>query len=385
MKTVYLDYNATSPLDERVAAVVRAAETTAFANPSSIHRAGQQARHAVENARETLAGLLSGKPSDILFTSGGTESNNLALAGALRARAAEGRRHLVVSRIEHPSVLGAARELEKEGFKLTWLDVTPEGRVLPETAAAAVRPDTALVSVIHANNETGAIQPIEAIARIAHSAGAWMHSDAVQSFGKIPFKPAEAGLDLVSLSAHKICGPKGAGALWCRSGIKLKAVLHGGHQEKNIRPGTENTAAIAGFAEAARIACAELAAEAPRLRGLRDRLRSGLEREVGGITVNGTEPLLSHTLNASLAGIDGVAFVMNLDLEGIAVSTGSACTSGSVDPSHVLVAMGLDAERAKGAVRFSIGRFTTVGDIDLCVAAAVRIAARLRKSHVSLN
>lgn len=384
MKTVYLDYNATTPLDERVARAMRSFESAVFANPSSVHRAGQEARHALERAREALAGLLGVKSGEITFTSGGTESNNLALAGSLRARGPEGRRRLAVSRIEHPSVMGAARALEREGFIVDWLDVTREGRVLPETAAAVIGSDTALVSVMHANNETGAIQPIEAIARLAREKGAWMHADAVQSFGKTLFKPADAGIDIATISAHKIYGPKGVGALWCRPGVKLRPILHGGHQEKNIRPGTESVAAIAGFAEAAHIAVSGFEAEGRRLGELRDRLRAGLEREAGGVVVNGTEPLLPQTLNASFAGLDGSSFVMNLDLEGIQVSSGSACAAGSVDPSHVLIAMGLGAEILRGAVRFSLGRFTTAEEVDRCVACAAQIAARLRK-HAPLS
>ena len=381
MKTVYLDYNATSPVLEEVAREMAPYLSDRFANPSSVHRAGQEARHAVEEARERIAAAMGVKPREIIFTSGGTEANNLALKGAMRHEAERGRRHLAVSRIEHSSVVGAAEALAREeGMEVGWVSASADGKVSPDAVRAALRPDTALVSVMHANNETGVLQPIQEIARLARERGILFHTDAVQAFGKVPFRPAEWGCDLASVSAHKIGGPKGAGALFCRSGVSLRALWHGGFQEKNLRPGTENVGAFVGFGKAAELALRDREEEARRLMKLRQTLERGLEEEVGGVSVNGTGPFLPQTLNAAFAGIEGTALAMNLDLEGLAVSTGSACAAGSVEPSHVLLAMGLGPETAKSSLRFSFGRFTTEEEIRFAVRAVARVAGRLRKS-----
>ena len=381
MKTVYLDYNATSPVLEEVAREMAPYLSDRFANPSSVHRAGQEARHAVEEARERIAAAMGVKPREMIFTSGGTEANNLALKGAMRHEAERGRRHIAVSRIEHSSVVGAAEALAREeGMEVGWVSASADGKVSPDAVRAALRPDTALVSVMHANNETGVLQPIQEIARLARERGILFHTDAVQAFGKVPFRPAEWGCDLASVSAHKIGGPKGAGALFCRSGVSLRALWHGGFQEKNLRPGTENVGAFVGFGKAAELALRDREEEARRLMKLRQTLERGLEEEVGGVSVNGTGPFLPQTLNAAFAGIEGTALAMNLDLEGLAVSTGSACAAGSVEPSHVLLAMGLGPETAKSSLRFSFGRFTTEEEIRFAVRAVARVAGRLRKS-----
>ncbi len=374
----YLDYNATTPLDPEVRKVMT--EALSLANASSFHRAGQKARHAVEEAREIIAGTLSCEPGDIIFTSGGTESDNLAVRGVLMARLLE-RRHLVVSTIEHQAVLHTARHLEKRRCEVSFIPVSADGIVRLEELEAAVTDRTALVSLLHANNETGMIQPIAEAAKIAHAKGALFHVDAVQSYGKLGLDPEELGIDLLSISAHKICGPKGAGALYIRKGVKIEALLHGGHQEKNVRPGTENVAALAGFGKAAELTQKFKAEESARVGKLRDRLEKALLQKVFGVSVNGNpKKRLYNTSNLSFEGLDGETLLMNLDLQGIYVSTGSACTAGSVEPSHVLLAMGLPEKAARATIRFSLGRFTTEEEIDYALANIPAVVEKLRKA-----
>ncbi|HTL71635.1 MAG TPA: cysteine desulfurase family protein [Candidatus Eisenbacteria bacterium] len=378
----YLDYNATSPLDPRVFEFMKTYLTGAFGNASSIHKKGQEARNAVEAAREKIADALEVEPGDVFFTSGGTESDNLALKGMMEA--SEKRKHLVVSAVEHQAVLFPAQYLEKRGYYLTVVRAGSDGVVDLNALKEAINDDTALVSLMHVNNETGAIQPVEEAARLAHAKGALLHVDAVQSFGKLPVQPEEAGFDLVSLSGHKICGPKGAGALYVKKGVKLKALTHGGHQEKNVRPGTENVAAIAGFGRAAELAAAEREEDGARAGRLRDRLEEGLRRAVPGLRLNGPPAgRVRNTLNLSFEGLEGETLLMNFDLKGICVSTGSACTAGSIEPSHVLLAMGLSEPLARDAVRFSLGRFTTGEEIDYALAEIPAVVERLRKASVS--
>lgn len=350
-----------------------------FGNPSSFHKMGQASRHAVESARETIADLLKVEPGDIIFTSGGTEADNLAIKGTMEWLG-DKRKHLVVSTIEHQAVLHPAQYLGKHGYKVTFVPVHSNGIVDLEALRKAVTEETALVSVMYVNNETGAIQPVREIAQIAHAKGALFHTDAVQSFGKLEMDVEALGADLISISAHKICGPKGTGALYVKKGLKLKPVTHGGHQEKNIRPGTENVAAIVGFGRAAALAAAHHAEEAERVAALRDRLFDGLEQLVPGIRLNGDPARrIYSTLNVSFEGLDGETLLMNLDLKNIYVSTGSACTAGSVEPSHVLIAMGLPEKLARATIRFSLGRFTTEEEIDYALAEIPPIVERLRK------
>ncbi len=376
----YLDYNASSPVDPAVAEAMKPYFTEEFANASSIHRKGQAARHAVEAAREKIAECLSVEPGDMIFTSGGTEADNLALRGTMVSRLAE-RKHLVVSAIEHQAVLYTAKYLGTLGCDVTVVPAGPDGIVDIAELKKSVTEHTSLVSLMHVNNEVGTIQPIEEAAKIAHDKGAYFHVDAVQSFGKLPLDPSKTGVDLMTLSAHKICGPKGAGALYIRKGLKVRPVFYGGHQEKNIRPGTENVAAIAGFGKAAEIARKNSATESKRVEGLRQHLEEGMRKKIQGVQLNGhPKTRIYNTLNVSFEGIDGETLLVNLDLKNIFVSTGSACTAGSIEPSHVLLAMGLPDKMARAAVRFSLGRFTTQNEIDYVLSELPAIVERLRKS-----
>ena len=375
----YLDYNSTTPVDPAVLKEMLPYLEGSFANASSFHQKGQEGRHAVELARERVADLLETEPGDVIFTSGGTEADNLAVKGVLEFREKE-RRHLVVSSVEHQAVLHPAQYLKEKGFSVTFVPVDAGGCVDLDVLKKAVTQETALVSLMHVNNEVGSIQPIEEAAKIAHAHGAYFHTDAVQSFGKLPLHPEEMGIDLASLSAHKICGPKGAGALYIRKGIKIKPVTHGGHQEKNIRPGTENVAAIAGFGKAASLTAALGEEEKERVRRLRDKLRAGIEKNISKTHLNGTPDGIYNTLNVSFDGLDGETLLMNLDLKNIYVSTGSACTAGSIEPSHVLLAMGVPEKRARAAIRFSLGRFTSEEEIGYVLAELPSIVERLRKS-----
>jgi cysteine desulfurase len=381
----YLDYNATSPIDPEVAEAMAPFLRESFGNPSSFHRKGQSARHAVEESREILAETLGVEPGDLVFTSGGTEADNLAVKGVMDFMRDE-RNHLVVSTIEHQAVLHPAQHLSKMGYEVDFAPVTEAGTVDLDYLKEVICHRTALVSVMHVNNETGVIQPIEAAARLAHEKGALFHTDAVQSYGKMPIDAEEMGFDLLSLSAHKICGPKGAGALFVKKGIKLKSVTHGGHQEKNIRPGTENVAAIVGLGKAARLAAAGHEAEARRVGKLRDFLLKGLRERISGVHLNGrVDHRIYNTLNVSFEGIDGETLLMNLDLKNIFVSTGSACTAGSVEPSHVLLAMDLPADLARAAIRFSMGRFTTEREIEYALEELPPIIDRLRSSSTRIK
>jgi len=376
----YLDYNATTPLDPRVLEAMKPFFGASFGNASSFHQKGQASRNAVETAREEIADSLEVEPGDILFTSGGTEADNLAIKGVMESLK-DAKPHLVVSSIEHQAVFHPAKYLEKQGFKVSFIPVDKHGAVDLEKLKDAVTDKTALVSVMHVNNEVGTIEPVEEISRIAKSKGAIFHVDAVQSFGKMNIHPEEMGIDMLSMSAHKICGPKGVGALYVKKGLKVKPQVHGGHQEKNIRPGTENVAAIAGFGEAVKIATKEHAAEEIRVRLLRDAFEKGLFESIPGAYLNGhSKDRIYNTLNVSFEGLDGETLLMNLDLKNIYVSTGSACTAGSVEPSHVLIAMGLPEKLARAAIRFSLGRFTKKEEIDYVLNELPKIVERLRKT-----
>src|SRR4051812_32378172 len=376
---IYFDYNATSPMaPEAVDAVARAMRDV-YGNASSIHHFGQQAKATLDEARSAIASLLHADPSEIVFTSGGTEADNMAIRGAADALEPSGRRHLIASSIEHEAVLNTLRALARRGWRTTLLPVDASGVVSPERLRDAIDADTALVSVMHANNEIGTIQPVRALAAIAHEHGALMHTDAVQSVGKIEVDVRALGVDLLSLSAHKFNGPKGAGVLWIKRGTRLLPTMTGGKHERNRRAGTENVPAVAGLGVAARLAASKLATEAARVGALRDRLESGILRSVPGTAVNGApEARVPNTTNISFDRVEAESLLIALDLEGVAVSTGSACSSGTLEPSHVLKAMGLPAHRTQNSLRFSLGTFSTEAEVDFVAGILPRLVEKLR-------
>jgi cysteine desulfurase len=350
-----------------------------FGNPSSVHHFGQRAKAAVDQARSATAALVGAEPSDVLFTSGGTESDNLAIRGAAEALERTGRRHLVASGIEHEAVLNTLKALARRGWTTTLLPVDHTGIVSPDALRAALTDETALVSIMHANNEIGTVQPIAELARLAHERGALFHTDAVQSAGKMAVDVKALGVDLLSISAHKFYGPKGVGALWVRRGLRLLPVLTGGKQERNRRAGTENVPGIVGMGAAAAIARGKMPEEAARLSALRDRLEDGILRAVPGTAVNGArEPRVPNTSNISFDRIEAESLLIALDLEGVAVSTGSACSSGTLEPSHVLKAMGFPPHRTQNSLRFSLGAANTEAEIDRVVTLLPRVVEKLR-------
>ena len=376
---VYFDYNATTPLAPEVTDAVVRTMREVFGNPSSIHHFGQQAKATLDDARSAVASLLNADPSEIVFTSGGTESDNLAIRGAAEALEPAGRRHLIASGIEHEAVLNTLRALARRGWRTTLLAADASGLVSPDRLRDAIDADTALVSVMHANNEVGTIQPVAALAAIAHEHGALMHTDAVQSAGKIPVDVRALGVDLLSLSAHKFNGPKGAGALWIKRGTRMQPTVTGGKHERNRRAGTENVAGIAGLGAAARHAAGKMPADAARVGALRDRLETGVLRDVPGTAVNGArDSRVPNTTNISFERVEAESLLIALDLEGIAVSTGSACSSGTLEPSHVLKAMGLPSHRTQNSLRFSLGMFSTQEEVDRVVAVLPSLVEKLR-------
>ncbi len=372
---LYLDHNATTPVDPRVADAMNDAVRGCFGNASSVHAFGQTAKAALDDARAAVADLVGARPNDVIFTGSGTEADNLAIRGV--AEAAD-RRHLVASAIEHEAVLNTLKALAKRGWTTTLLPVGSTGVVDPADLEAAVTDRTALVSVMHANNEIGTLQPIARLAGIAHRHGALFHTDAVQTAGKLPIDVTALGVDLLSISAHKFNGPKGVGALWIRRGMRLVAPTTGGRQERNRRAGTENVPAIVGFGVAAELARGKLAAEAARLEALRDRLEAGMLERVADATVNGSGARVPNTTNISFRGVEAEALLIALDLEGIAVSTGSACSSGTLEPSHVLRAMGLTPRRAQSSIRFSLGLGNTEAEIERVLDVLPPLVAKLR-------
>jgi cysteine desulfurase len=377
---VYFDYNATTPLSPEAAESVIRATRDLFGNASSVHHFGQQAKAALDDARSAVAALLNADPSEIVFTSGGTESDNFAIRGAAEALEATGRRHLVASAIEHEAVLNTLKALARRGWKTTLVPVDETGVASPDRVREVVTDDTALVSVMHANNEIGTVQPIAEIAAVAHERGALMHTDAVQSAGKIPVDVRALGVDLLALSAHKFNGPKGAGALWVKRGTRLLALVTGGKHERNRRAGTENVPAIAGLGVAARQAVAKMASEATRVGAIRDRLEQGILRQVQGTTVNGSRRArIPNTTNVSFDRVEAESLLIALDLEGVAVSTGSACSSGTLEPSHVLRAMGFPAHRTQNSLRFSLGLFSTEEEVDRVVTLLPGLVEKLRR------
>jgi cysteine desulfurase len=376
---VYFDYNATTPPSPEVVDRVAAATRDLFGNASSVHHYGQQAKAALDEARSAISGLIGCDPSEVVFTGGGTESDNFALRGVAEALEPTGRRHLVASAIEHEAVLNTLKALARRGWQTTLIPVGQTGVVDVDRVREAIADNTAIVSVMHANNEIGTIQPIAEIAAVAHERGALMHTDAVQSAGKIAIDARALGVDLLSLSAHKFNGPKGAGALYIKRGTRLQPILTGGKHERNRRAGTENTPAIAGMGMAALQAAQKLAGEAVRLAGLRDRLESGILEAVPGTAVNGGgSPRVPNTSNISFDRVEAESLLIALDLEGIAVSTGSACSSGTLEPSHVLKAMGYPVHRTQNSLRFSLGLYSTDAEVDRVIATLPRLVEKLR-------
>ena len=376
---VYFDYNATTPLAPDVNEAVVRATRDVFGNASSVHHFGQQAKAAMDDARSAVAALVNGDPSEIVFTSGGTESDNFAIRGAADALEPTGRRHLIASAVEHEAVLNTLRSLARKGWRTTLLPVDHTGIVSADRLRDAITADTAVVSVMQANNEIGTIQPIAELAAIAHEHGALMHTDAVQSAGKIPVDVRALGVDLLSLSAHKFNGPKGAGVLWIKRGTRMQPIVTGGKHERNRRAGTENVPAIAGLGVAAHLAGGKLSSEGARIAALRDRLEAGILGGVAGTAVNGAvDARVPNTTNISFERVEAESLLIALDLEGIAVSTGSACSSGTLEPSHVLRAMGLPTHRTQSSLRFSLGMFSTQEEVDRVVEVLPRLVEKLR-------
>ena len=378
MKRIYMDHNATTPLREDVLEAMLPYLRGEFGNASSLHYFGIQARRAVEAAREKVATALGAQPREIILTGCGTESDNQAIKGVMFANRGKGD-HIITSRIEHKAVLQTCQYLEKQGFRVTYLPVDEYGLVNPDDVAQAITGRTVLVSVMFANNEVGTIQPIGAIAQVCRERGVYFHTDAVQMVGKLPIDVNELGIDLLSLSAHKFYGPKGVGALYVRKGVKVDPLLHGGHQEWGRRAATENVAGIVGLGRALELRLGEMDAEAERLTALRERLYAGLLARIPHVYLNGhPSERLPGTLNVCFEYIEGEGIIMGLDLAGVAVSSGSACTSAELSPSHVLLAMGVHPAMAQGSIRFGLGRENSEADVDYVLEKLPPIIERLR-------
>ena len=382
-RQVYLDHSATTPVDERVASALLRAVTETFGNPSSVHVQGQRARAAVDRARREVASLIGARQNEIVFVSGGTEANNLAIRGICHSGAIG--RHIITSAIEHPSVRGVCDSLEKKGWEVTCLPVYQNGVVRIEDVESALRPDTALITIMLANNEIGTIQPIREIGALLRERSAsgqgkvWFHTDAVQAAGRISLDVEDLGCDLLSLSGHKLYAPKGVGALYIRRGVRLDPQCVGGHQERERRAGTENVPGIVAFGEAARIAREEINQRVNHVSKLRDRFEAEVRNRIDDIVINGDPSLrLPHLSNISFRFIEGEGLLINLDLQGVEVSTGSACSSGTLEPSPVLRALGHNDELARGSIRFSFGKDNSDEDVDYVVDVLVSCVSRLR-------
>ena len=376
---IYLDHNATTPLDPLVADAVARAMRETWGNASSIHHFGQQAKAAVDLARGEVGTLIGADASEIVFTAGGTESDNLAIRGAAEALEPSGRKHLVTSAIEHEAVLNTMKALQRRGWRVTIVPVDASGIVSIDRMRDAITDDTALVSVMHANNEIGTVQPIAGVAALAHAKGALMHTDAVQSAGKIAVDVRQLGVDMLTIAGHKFYGPKGTGALWVKRGVRLISPLTGGRQERSRRAGTENVPALVGLGVAAGIAARKWQTEGPRLAALRDRLEAGILSSISGADRNGiAAPRVPNTANVSIDRVESESMLIGLDLAGIAVSSGSACSSGTLEPSHVLKAMGLPHARTLGSLRFSFGTANTDADVDRVLEALPPLVEKLR-------
>ncbi len=387
MKRIYLDYAATTSTHPEVLKAMLPYFTDAFGNPSSIHSYGQEVKGSIEEARVKVANLINARDEEIIFTSGGTEADNFALKGVAFANENKGN-HIITSSIEHHAVIEPCKFLERRGFSVTYLPVDEYGLIDPDDVRKAITDKTILISVIHASNEVGTIEPITEIGKIAREAGICFHTDAVQAVGHIPVDVNELGVDLLSMSAHKLYGPKGIGALYIRKGTKLVAFMHGGEQERRRRASTENVPGIVGFGKAAELAQQEMGEEERRLTNLRDQFIKDLLEQIDHTHLNGHPTMrLPNNTNVSADYVEGESMVLNLDLEGICASTGSACSSSSLEPSHVLLAMGLSHERAHGSLRFTQGKWTTEEEIHRVLEVLPRIVAKLRamspllKSH----
>ena len=379
MKRVYFDYNATTPPDPQVIRVMETGQRDLFGNPSSIHREGCAAKRILDDARDQVSQFLGCASDEIIFTGSGSESNNLAIKGAIEGCRVKGS-HIVTSLVEHPSVLKSFKYLEKKGWKVSYLPVDNKGLINLDELNSIVNNETILVSLILANNETGVVSPIKEAAAIAKEKGALFHTDAVQAIGKIPVNVDDLGVDLLSLAGHKFYGPKGAAALYVRKGVNIEAQIHGGGQESSLRAGTENIPAIMGLSEALKLVKAILPVEQEKLKGLRDLLATGIAGSVENISINGDKmEQLPNTLSASFHGVSAESLIMALDLEGFSLSAGSACASGAINPSHVLTAMGLDEEKIKGTIRISLGRWNTREDVERFLNILPSIIKRLRK------
>jgi cysteine desulfurase len=378
MRNIYLDHNATTPVHPDVLAAMMPYFTDKFGNASSIHASGREAKAALEDARVRVSDILGCKSSEIYFTSGGTESDNFAIKGTAFANRVKGK-HIITSPIEHHAVSRSCEFLEKEGFEVTYLTVDGEGLVDPEELRRAIRPDTSLVTIMHANNETGIIQDLKELVRAAHESDVYFHTDAVQSTGKIPYKISDLECDLLSISAHKLYGPKGVGVLYIRSGVKIQPWNQGGGHERGRRAGTENVAAIIGLTRALEIAYRDMDKETARLATLTTRFFNLVKERIPDIRLNGSfERRVPNTLNISFKAIEGESMILSLDMKGISVSSGSACTSGATEPSHVLIAMKVPPELAHGSLRFSFGRSNKEEDIDYVVDVLAKEVQRLR-------
>jgi cysteine desulfurase len=377
---IYLDHNATTPCDRRVVEAMQPWFTEMFFNPSSIYQPSQKTKEAVENARKIVAGMLDASPDEIIFTSGGTESNNIAIIGTALLMKNKGN-HILTSLIEHHAVLNTCKFLEKQfGFQVTYLGVDKYGIVDPDDVKKAITDKTILVSIMAANNEIGTIEPIEEIGKIAKERGVVFHCDGVQVAGKIPVSVRKLNVDFFSLSGHKFYGPKGIGALFVRKGIKFRPIMYGGHQEKGFRPGTENVPGIIGLAKACEIAKQCMEEDEKKERLLRDELEKRILEKIPEVIVNGhPEKRLYNTLNICVKYVEGESMLLHLDFEGICASSGSACTSGSLEPSHVLLALGIPHEIAHGSLRFSFGRSNTVEDVEKTAEVLPKIVENLRK------
>jgi len=391
MERIYLDFAATTPVDERVLISMQPYWSIAFGNPSSVHSFGREAKVALEKGRAQIASLLGIKDSEFYFTSGGTESDNSAILGLVKFALKQNRNHLIVSSIEHHAVLHTAKWLKENGFDVTYIQPDPEGIIEPDKLINAITKKTFLVSIIHTNNETGVIQDVKLLAKIAHEYGALFHTDAVQSFGKLPLNLTQLDVDMATITAHKIYGPKGVGGLFIRSGIEWEPFLHGGSQERNRRPGTESVPLVLGFATASEIAINELSQEQQRLRKLNNMARKFLEENVPGILFN-SDPeksipnILNVSIDSSKITIDGEALILSMDIEGIAVSSGSACSSGSLQPSHVIKALGRDDSTTMATVRFSFGRYTSEHEVSYAMEKFAEIVKKIgRPKKISIS
>jgi cysteine desulfurase len=379
IKRIYLDYAATTPVDPRVLKAMEPYFSEKFGNTMSLHSFGQEAKTALEESREIVADLMGAKPSEVIFTSSATESNNLALKGVALANRNKGN-HIIISSIEHACIMESAKWLERQGFEITRLKVDKYGLVDPDEVKKAIKKETILVSIMHANNEIGTIEPIEEIGKICKERGVYFHTDAAQTFGKIPINVNKMNIDLMTVSSHKMYGPKGVAALFVREGTKIEPILHGGGHEMGLRSSTVNVAAIVGFAEACKIAKKEMEKEVKRLTKLRDKLIKGILEKIPDSHLNGhPTKRLPNNANFWFEGVEGESIVIQLDLLGIAASTGSACSSEKLEPSYVLLAIGLRPEQAHGSLRLSLGRWTTEKDIDYALEVLPKVIKRLRK------